>query len=359
MEYVIFYLILGSLIPLALSFKTRNRISFLDYQWNIPIIVAVLIVILVRAYAYNTGTDYIVYYENYLYKGNTIWGENREIGFKWLNFILHLFSDSPQLFFGFAAFVYMYAILMVSQLFGKADKWIVFFWSVILFVLSYNLYRQYFSLSFILLGYYWFEKKNYVTTCILSVLAVSFHTSAVVGIAFIVGIYLIRHKYIDRKYLMLAMIATTVFSSIIQTSFLNSFSFISNWYAQETGKLYTTTNILDSMYDRSVLAYPSMIANLIFIWYGDKMVKEKPTCRFIFYVFSFAVILNPITNQEILMRIRLYVDVFIPLLLGMLAYRYNRIYRYPMLWIAFIFLFAKFVYGLYHLGSVHPLQFKF
>lgn len=362
MGFVIFYMIMGMLLPFALSKKNKvndNRISFLGYKWTFPIIFSLIIIIIIRAFAYDTATDYLVYYNNYLYNGNTYWGENRELGYKILNSLLYNISTSPQLFFGFSAFIYMYSVLMVSQLFGKADKWIVYFWSIILFVLSYNLYRQYYSLSFILLAYYWFFKKSYIKVSVFCVLAVLFHTSAIIGIAIIGSIYLLKNRNINRNYLLIAMILTSVFSSTILSSFLNSFSFISDWYIQETGKSYTTEYMLDTMYDRSVLVYPSMIVYLILIWYGDKMVKEIPVYRFLFYLFSFAVIINPITNQEILMRIRLYVDIFIPLFLGVLAYRYKKVYQYPMLWIAFIFLITKFAYGLYHLGSVHPLQFKF
>lgn len=359
MNYVAFYLILGMLIPLALSLKTRDRISFLGYQWNILVIVALFVVVLVRAFAYDTGADYLVYYENYLYEGKTLWGENREIGFKWLNSILHFFSDSPHLFFGFAAFVYMYAILMVSQLFGKADKWIVFFWSVILFVLSYNLYRQYFSLSFILLGYYWFEKKNYVTTCILGILAVLFHTSAAVGLALIAGIYLVRNKNVHRNYLLVAMMLTTILSTTILSSFLNRFSFISDLYLQTTEKNYATDRILETMYETSILTYPLMVVYMILIWYGDKLIKECPSYRFLFYLFSFALIINPLTNQEILMRIRLYLDAFIPVFLGILAYRYKRVVRYPILWIALLFIMARFIHILNNNGIAFPLKFKF
>ena len=263
--YTLVYFFMALIIPLALSLKPQNRISFLGYQWNILVIVALFVVVVVRAFAYDTGADYLVYYENYLYEGKTLWGENREIGFKWLNSILHFFSDSPHLFFGFAAFVYMYAILMVSQLFGKADKWIVFFWSVILFVLSYNLYRQYFSLSFILLGYYWFEKKNYVATCILGILAVVFHTSAAVGLALIAGIYLVRNRNVHRNYLLVAIMLTTILSTTILSSFLNQLSFISDFYFLATEKNYTTDRMLETMYEISNLTYPLMVVYMIFI----------------------------------------------------------------------------------------------
>ena len=362
MGYVIFYMIIGMLLPFALSGKKQvdgNKVSFLGYKWTFPITISLIIIILIRAFAYDTAADYLVYYDNYRYNGNTYWGENREVGYNILNSLLYNISSSPQFFFGFYAFIYMYSILMVSQLFGKADKWIVYFWSIILFVLSYNLYRQYYSLSFILLAYYWFVKKSYTKVCVFCVLAVLFHTSAILGIAIVGSIYLLRKKVINKNYLLIAMVLTSIFSTTILSSFLNSLSFISEWYVQETGKSYTTENMLDTMHARSVLTYPSMLAYLTFIWFGDKMVKEMPTYRFLFYLFSFAVIINPITNQEILMRIRLYVDAFIPLFLGVLAHRYNRVYQYPMLWLAFIFLIAKFAYGLYHLGTVHPLQFKF
>ena len=92
MEYVGFYALLAMIIPLALNIKTRNGIHFLGYKWNIPIIMGFTIVLVTRAFAYDTGADYLVYYENYLYHGNTAWGENREIGFKFLNSFLHIFN---------------------------------------------------------------------------------------------------------------------------------------------------------------------------------------------------------------------------------------------------------------------------
>ncbi len=357
--YLLIYFSIALLIPFSLSSNVKKNINFLGYQWNIPIITAIVIIILVRAYAYNTGADYMVYYENYLYNGNTHWGENREIGFKHLNSTLHLFSDSPQFFFGFAAFVYMYAILMVSQLFGKADKWIVFFWSVILFVSSYNLYRQYFSLSFILLGYYWFVKKKYIITFLFIILAVMFHTSAIVGIALIIGIYWIRNRKVHRNYLLIAVMLTTILSTTILSSFLEQLSFISNFYLQATEKSYTTEGMLETMYETSILTYPLMIAYMVFIWYGDKLIKEEPNYRFLFYLFSFALIINPLTNQEILMRIRLYLDAFVPVFLGILAYRYKRVSRYPILWISLLFVIARFIHLLNNNGIAFPLIFKY
>ena len=101
MGYVLFYIILGMIIPIALSVKTHKKIVLLKYRWSFPVILAFTIVVIVRALAYDTGADYLVYYENYLYNGDTAWGQNREIGFKWLNSILHVFSGSPQLFFAF------------------------------------------------------------------------------------------------------------------------------------------------------------------------------------------------------------------------------------------------------------------
>lgn len=358
MDYVIFYTIVTLLLPLSLYFTQKRKIHFISYHWSFSVFFSLTLIILIRAFAYDTGADYMVYYNNYLYNGNTVWGENREIGYKLLNSFLYNISHLPQLFFGFATFIYMYAILMVSQLFGKADKWIVYFWFVILFVLSYNLYRQYFSLSFILLAYYWFVKNNFIKVFIYCALAISFHTSAIIGLTIIIGTYLLRNKDISIKYLLLAIILTTVASSTILSTFLESLSFVSNWYYQETGKLYSSSEFLESRYETSILLYPSMISYLILVWYGNNLVKEFPKLRFTFYLFTLALIIEPLTNQEILMRIRLYIAIFIPLILGSLAYRYKKIWRYPILWGALFYLIIKFTYTLYYLGSVYPLHFK-
>ena len=101
-----------------------------------------------------------------------------------------------------------------------------------------------------------------------------------------------------------------------------------------------------------------MVAYMILIWYGDKLTNEKPNYRFLFYLFSFALIINPLTNQEILMRIRLYLDAFIPIFLGILAYRYRIVSRYPVLWIALLLIIARFIYVLNNNGVAFPLIFK-
>ena len=57
--YLLIYFSIALLIPFSLSSNVKKNINFLGYQWNIPIITAIVIIILVRAYAYNTGADYM------------------------------------------------------------------------------------------------------------------------------------------------------------------------------------------------------------------------------------------------------------------------------------------------------------
>ena len=59
------------------------------------------------------------------------------------------------------------------------------------------------------------------------------------------------------------------------------------------------------------------------------------------------------------MRIRLYLDAFVPVFLGILAYRYKRVSRYPILWISLLFVIARFIHLLNNNGIAFPLIFKY
>lgn len=360
--YILFYFLLGLIVPLALCNDQERKIRFLGYDWNVPILMAVTFVVLIRSFAYNTGTDYLAYYKHYFYVAHGLrdyWGEHREIGYQWLVALLAKISDHPQLFFGVSAFIFTYSVLKISRLFGKPERFILLLWPLFMFILSYNLYRQYIAISLLLLAICYYVNGKKIKMGIAFVVSFLFHTSAVVGIAVIIGVWFYRNRVIKINYLLIALGITTVLSSKVSLILSKLADIFSIFYFYVTGKIYSSDDIIRSMYETSSLLYINSLAYGIFIWYGHKLCEKYPKYLFFFYMFSLACILEPITRQEILMRLWLYIQAFTPIFLGILFYNYRNVQKYPILWGALGYKVLYYLYALNTLGNLHPLIFKF
>ena len=110
-----------------------------------------------------------------------------EPGFVFFCDLIHFISDNPTFFLVCCATLTTYLFIRVIKKNGSSCVWGVFiYFSLGYYIWQFNIIRQYIALGFLLNAFYYAKtrKRKYYFLCLL--LGVSFHSSAIVGIVFII-----------------------------------------------------------------------------------------------------------------------------------------------------------------------------
>lgn len=168
---------------IRVQYPKKNQNMFFSEMFAI---MASLPLICVSAIRYNVGTDFKPYWQMYINNGEKN-GRGVEPGYTLLVHFLRLFSKNPQFFFIVSSIIvcglYFYTMYRESESFPI---------SVFLFVTTREYFRQmngvrqYLAVALILLALPCLKKKKWIKVIILTLLAASFHYSAVVFLMFAV-----------------------------------------------------------------------------------------------------------------------------------------------------------------------------
>lgn len=355
------YTITLLIMPLILSSKryiTKAGITPIHIYWTKGLILAFLITILIRGLAYDTGADWLAYYNYIVDTDNNrynSWGEHSEWLFKEFIKILNLLNLWYCSFFIIVSALIVYSLIKVSSLFGKAIPYIMVSWYPILFSLSLNIYRQYISISLIYLCIYFWYRGNKKISLISIITAILFHTSAISAIAFIILTILMCKKEINVWIYIIIIAFSNIGTQFILDKFLNlaaGFSFI---FQMGNSNVYDIQGFSDSMYG-TTYTWILMIVNIICVYLSNKIKDIYPNYKFFHYASIIAYILYPICQQELLSRILLYVQMFIPITLGVMLTHYKKSKGLPYIIICFSLFtyFVMFFYYLNKMGNDHP-----
>lgn len=369
MDLLIYSLLFGILLftlrgrSVSILGSTNEKVGS-DRKKTIGLLIVLAIYVLIRAFAYNTGTDYMLYYQYYLSEANGVqywWAEDREIGFRFLVKCLASVSDMPQVFFFVCAILGIGSVVLVSREYAKASPYIVFAWIVFMFNQSNNLYRQYLAFACLLFAYYFFLKKKYKIFILICIIAYLFHKSALFGVFIISLIYLIRKIQISKWLFIGLILVTTIGADTVFNTVLNQLGAYIDLVMNSLGKSYYAETMEDTVFDKGQMTYVVMVTNIIIIWYSDRVLKSNSNYRFLYYVMAVSFILDPISRQEILMRMRFYALNFMIIAYGLNLYLNKKnMLKKPLLIMAVSFHFLY--YYIYINGNLfvdNPLLFHF
>lgn len=381
MWYVIFHLILFSFVPFALkqTFKSPQfNIAmvgehYVSMKWNGLLVCGIIIYSVFVGFAYDTGQDYWHYYDHYIssvYGLSDWWGSGREVGYQYLIQKLAMVFSSPAAFFVLCALFNNFAWANVSSLFGKASSVVMWLLYLNLYPLSMNLYRQYIAMAFLIIAYCVVTRKNYSfrlkdkANCffiILLLLAFLFHTSSIAGMFLYFLCFLLCRININKWILLGSVAIVSISANTILVGAFEQFNIIVQSFQTISGKGYEFEEMLDTQWGESRMIYVLMVIHLIYVWYADKVLKATNGSRFLFYAMVLSFILIPISLQEILLRIRIYMAPFMSISIALTLY-YNIKQKglgsnIPLIF-AFIVDLAYICFNLYNLGEFFPLQYK-
>lgn len=145
-----------------------------------------------------------------------------EIGYVFLMKLSSLFSDSYFFFQFFVAWIFCFSIMTFykDDIQSKIILTTVFLGSG-LYLLAFNINRQMLAVAFTVLSWKSLRKKKNTKAMIQLLIAVSFHTSAVIFAAAFL-LYLIRRS----KYLLYTVLAVGIVAAI---NYQSTISFVSQW----------------------------------------------------------------------------------------------------------------------------------
>lgn len=353
------------LIPLALMYKGSYRYRIVNghvnvsYKWSIALIVAFGITVLIKGLPYDTQTDWIYYYEHIeaVTAGKlNHWGNHTEPGYRFLINALAFLRMPKMTFFLLCAFLLYYSLLKFSVFFQKAAPLIFLLCFPFLFTTSINLFRQFLSMSLLLLSVYSYLNRKYKESFILFGAAFLFHI-VVIFFPLVIPIEWLCKKYKINKYWIIAILLTnTILGMSVLRPFLEIANSITASLTQMNTHTYNLESLIEEEWEQNYVWLKTGLA-VITILLSDSFKNENRIMSFLFYSCSFYYIISPFCQQLELSRIALLWRIFFPFLLGYMVYSYiKKQHLIKLLLISPVILFQYMVLfqNLSRISVLHP-----
>ena len=363
------YSFIASLLPFAVTMKgvasfdlSKNTSAI---RWRPILIIAFFLTCILRGAAYDTGTDWWAYTEYYtalMRGGHTAWGEHTEVGFQFLSEILAKYSVPIFIWYAIFHFFTYYSLLSFSRLFGFCIPFVLLIWYPFFFPMSCNIYRQYIAMSFFLVANYYLLKKQWFLSMFLGMVSVLFHTMTVVYLPLVVFVWFLfkRNVSIGCKWIMLAVSLSHVVG-LSMLSLVDEFSRnLSLLFSLGNGNVYefSSQKFLEGQYGFSY-SWLFLPIHLFWIWTGSRLLSHKEMTFFpyVYYFSCIYFVLFPICHEEFLMRFALYIELFVPFMLGSLFYHCKKQKPTSLFYISLAPLLVRFVFiSMTKLFENHPFE---
>lgn len=190
---------------------------------------------------------------------------------------------------------------------------VIFIFLFMMYNDTFTMMRQYMALAFILISFIQLNKRNFIATIILFVLAVSMHVSSILTIiAYFIYIFENNDKISNRNKSLMNMLII-FFTFIITIAAKELVYFFTNIITILPGKLYYyfTTNYYNDVYSIStsilLLKIIFLILTIVYTYTSNRNNKEKNICKTaILYMFIDLSIFISSGNLASLMRLGYY-----------------------------------------------------
>lgn len=172
MEYYALYIILGSLSILTIYVPKKQKI--------LPALIGAVFILLFQALRWRTGTDWLAYYNGFIYSILSP-NEQFELGFIKLNQIIRYISDSYTVFLFVECGLNLLFIILFLNKFCQQNPilGLIYFFVTSIFPIRYTL-----ALSIVLYSYTYIYNKDLVKFCTLIIIAFLIHRSVIIFVPF-------------------------------------------------------------------------------------------------------------------------------------------------------------------------------
>lgn len=304
---------------------SKSRVN--NYWKNVtPFIIAFTFIL---GFRWNVGVDTNQYHNIYQWiQRGSIYRDNLEIGYKWLNIVLSKTGLGSYLIFIFCSFMLIYSFLFYVRK-GHRFLWLsTIFWLPNIY-LACNLTRQYLAISCLYLAYDFLIQRKWLPYALLGVVATSIHSSAIIGFLLLLAISYIPYpnpRYSIPVYLVTVVLGITVLNYI--GSYFSALSFLGNYGIKanywegiqhivstdfEKIGVYGSTSLINQIFTHT--------ANLLYIYWGYKLMRYNKNLKILYTVTFTGMCLNNLFNShELFMRMVKYIILFSPLFYGYISF---------------------------------------
>lgn len=280
------------------NYAKRNRMALAFFF----ILLTVMIMLRHETVGKDTS-NYIYYFTNFSRASfGSLWRTSLEIGFAYFNKFVSLVSNDPQMFLAIAAVVVSFLMYPTyKRLCVDATLTIVLFCTMSTFVMMFSGVRQIIAVGIGFIAYEYTRKRKLLLFLVAVIIAVSFHTSALI----LVVMYPLYHAKITKKWLFI-IIPSYLIVLIFNKPIFSVLSFLLEQYTE-----YDTTIKFTGAYTMLIL----FVLFAIFTFLIPDERKMDTEIIGIRNLFLFAVIIQMFAPLHTLaMRMNYYFIIFVPLL---------------------------------------------
>lgn len=298
-SYGVFWLLLSFSLLLSLKKRTRQ----ISYQLTF------IILFLFSALRFDVGYDYEVYYRiiskskfDYITSIDNMEFFNRKIIY------LVQFFNAPELYFIITSFIiiflFWYTIKKESKIFMISI--LIFASMPVFYTASFGEIRQYVATSIIFFGFKYIKENKLLKYCGIVLIAVLFHTSAVIGIF----IYFLKFLKLKRIHYIILLITANFMDKYVYIII----KIILPKYIEYLDRKLGTGG------DKMLILY--MVLGLMFLFIMEKLIAENKINQFYlnnFYIGLFLLI-SLSDFGGVVKRGSIYFILFLPLLIAEIGY---------------------------------------
>ena len=139
-----------------------------------------------------------------------------EIGFLLYTKVLSLICNDYQFFLLISAFIFCFLMKRFIE-YSTKDYFIasVIFFSIGIYLAAFNIYRQMLAVAFVTNGWIFFSERNYIKAVLVTVLAVTFHVSAIIYFLVYLAYYFKDNRIVMRVAPLMMVVVLVSFNFII------------------------------------------------------------------------------------------------------------------------------------------------
>lgn len=307
------------------------------------------IMLLMSGLRYYVGTDYANY--NYIFNNinnMTLKESNIEIGYYFLNKVIRFFSENEASIFITVSFIILYLVfLTIMRDSNKPELSLFLFISMYFYSSSFNMMRQYISISIIFYATRYIIEKNFSKYLKFVILASMFHISALIMIPFY---FLLNYKYSYRQYFILFLLS--IIGVYILPYALGVASAIIPKLSAYKGSIFMNKGI-------SILnIVPIIIPFTISLIFKDKIIKINKSSEVYINAIFFSFLITTMSLKFIfLYRFSIYVYIYsiilIPQLIDLFSYKFR-----PILYLLIISFYNLIYIGMLSANYSHVIPYK-
>ena len=325
---MLFYILFAFCVTflLGIGFKFPNTNKFL--LWFVYIIL-----ICVAGFRHHVGIDYDWYLDWYVNKSRD---NDLEFGFVTFMNLFRALNSSYQLFFLlFSIATISFAFFGIKNYTKNTNIAFLFFFLIPeLYLASFNLIRQSFSVCISFYAFYFLINKKYFLFSILMLLGLSIHNSTILALL----IFLIVYKYADKitaKHIGFLLIFSLVLSYF---DFMQIFEFV----VQKTRYSY----YYESPRIRVSIAKTLVLNSIAFfvLFYFNKMKEKYPYQKYILILYFCSVLFmnlfNTFANVERLTYFFKIFEIIVVADLIFLMVKENRVWLFSCFFVYYLSSFA-------------------